>query len=66
MPAGVCMHVHTCVRARVEVFIQHTYICTYTYNIVLVIVYEVPLHVLLEIYILVLSPKVTCMQSVSM
>ena len=55
----VCMHVHACVLACGGV---HTaYICTYTYNIVLVIVYKVPLHVLLEIYILVLSTKVTYM-----
>ena len=37
------------------------YVHIRTYNIVLVIVYEVPLHVLLEIYILVLSIKVTYM-----
>ena len=61
VPAGVCVYTCTCMYTCMCVGVHTAYLCTYFYNTVFVTVYEVPLHVLLEICILVLSTKVTCM-----
>ena len=57
VPAGVCMHLHVYLHVWRCTYCIHVYV--YLQYIVLVIVYEVPYHVLLEIYILVLPTKVT-------
>ena len=56
-----CVYACTCMCICMCGGVHTAYICTYTFNIVLVIACEVPLQVLLEMYILVLSTKVTYM-----
>ena len=54
-----CMYVHTYMCTCMCGGVHTAYMCLYTYNVVLVIVYEVPLRVSLEECILVLPTKVT-------